>query len=1164
MIRNSVLALVLCGTTSAMALDWVGNTRVFQSGQSFPRRGGFLEPWQPVTITTETWPIESGQQVVAVVTTNNFQSSTEYVFSPDGTSGNNAKWFLNLGPLPVGSQVNYFLRATRFGQANAVFDSNGGANFGHFYRPRSGERRGPILQWFATDYKTILARLPEVVQAGYSAIYLPPPQKSGGGGFSVGYNPVDRFDLGDRLQLGTVRTQYGTTQELQELIRVAKRFGLDVYFDMVVNHNDNRANRAINQYPDMIPEDFHINSSTNTANPEINFNTDGSFSFGMLNHDLLGLADIAHEDGNNRNSNLSVPSYAVMNSWGKPSFVRQPRTPQYYPGGTPVPEDVRQYLERWTRWLTEEIGFTGFRIDAVKHVPPGYFGWAPDQAASQNFSAGNLIPHLLGKNPDLFIFGEDFNNNNFELREYAKTGMNLLDFPLVFSMREIFNSNGLGHLGNALSNGYGVDANTGLAFQHGGLSPDVGVAFVQSHDEGPPASNNLAHAFILGRAGVPQIYFDGNNIQPGNWANFPRPGRFDALGGGSDRITRLTDANARFGRGAAITRIAAQNTLVLERQVGGQGIALIGINNRGDNTPLTVPVVTSFPVGTVLEDLTGQRPNLTVGAGSVVQLTIPPNFSATEANNGRGYVFYAPLSPKAVPGTRTVELLLPPGQERNQKPQVAKSVTQTTPAGQYGPSGQFEHAIVDSARFDLFVTTDTLGDSALVKFDSGLALGPVPPLANSPEGLATGFIPMTKLAPGRFILSGIDVSQLEDGLHLAKVRVFSAHAGPGVFQDFERFFMVRRGLGTGWKLDGDLTDFGAPLVEQTRTPSSNTNRLDAFYAANDDRYLYIGLAGRVDGGETLTNGYSLYLDVDGTASTGVNNLQLITDDSGPAARLLSGRRAFLPSGFGADFGVGVFRNRSFTSAPESSVFGGVASPFSVGQEAGLFRISSGGGILSPLPAAIATQIRANKTDPARGAEIAIPLAQLFPNGIGTQTSLSAVTLLGSTGESGQFLISNNPSRATLGGRPAPQPWVSNQVLPAQNTMINDPGTAVFNIPNRLTIPLARLNPISTGVSVTAGTPVWNAQTQRFRQAVTVSNGNSAPFGNAIWLRIQVPGGVSVVGGSQSLAQPTRQVLRVSDKVMKPGNTLRLTVEYAASAGTSFTPSFEVLGGRGIL
>jgi 1,4-alpha-glucan branching enzyme len=70
--------------------------------------------------------------------------------------------------------------------------------------------------------------------------------------------------LGDRFQKGTVRTQYGTTQELIELIRLAHRFGLEVYCDLVTNHADNRASTAIDRYPGVIPEDFHIRS---TADP---------------------------------------------------------------------------------------------------------------------------------------------------------------------------------------------------------------------------------------------------------------------------------------------------------------------------------------------------------------------------------------------------------------------------------------------------------------------------------------------------------------------------------------------------------------------------------------------------------------------------------------------------------------------------------------------------------------------------------------------------------------------------------------------------------------------------------------------------------------------------------------------------------------------------------
>ncbi|MCC6686302.1 MAG: hypothetical protein IT205_04875, partial [Fimbriimonadaceae bacterium] len=391
MIRSTLILLgaLLYGT--ALGLSWVGNTSLSQSGGTIPKRGAFLEPWQQLDIVTETWPIEAGQSVVAVVTTNNFSSTQEYVFSWQANVGNNSRWRLQLPAFAPGSQVQFYIRAQRSGQPQTYADNNGGGNFGFLQRWAPQLRQGTILQWFQTDYKTIMKRLPEVVEAGYSAIYLPGPQKGSGGGFSAGYDPLDRFDLGDRLQKGTVRTAFGSTQDLVELIRVAKRFGLEVYCDLVMNHNANRAGQPINQYPDMIPEDFHIRSSTNTTNSEINFNTESAFSFGMLNYDLLGLADIAQEDGNNTQTGaFTLPGYAVFNGANKPSFVRQPTVPQLYPNATPVAEDAPQLIDRWVRWLAGGIGFDGFRIDAVKHTPPGYFGWAPDQAASQSFTHGNL------------------------------------------------------------------------------------------------------------------------------------------------------------------------------------------------------------------------------------------------------------------------------------------------------------------------------------------------------------------------------------------------------------------------------------------------------------------------------------------------------------------------------------------------------------------------------------------------------------------------------------------------------------------------------------------------------------------------------------------------------------------------------------------------------
>ena len=79
--------------------------------------------------------------------------------------------------------------------------------------------------------------MPELAEAGYNALWLPPPFKAGAGTWSVGFDTYDRFDLGNKFQMGTVPTKYGTEVELMHLMRVAHRFGFRVYFDNIMAHN---------------------------------------------------------------------------------------------------------------------------------------------------------------------------------------------------------------------------------------------------------------------------------------------------------------------------------------------------------------------------------------------------------------------------------------------------------------------------------------------------------------------------------------------------------------------------------------------------------------------------------------------------------------------------------------------------------------------------------------------------------------------------------------------------------------------------------------------------------------------------------------------------------------------------------------------------------------
>ena len=119
-----------------------------------------------------------------------------------------------------------------------------------------------MLQYFNTSWKEIESKIPELAEAGYESLWLPPPTK-GSGGLSVGYDLWDRFDLGSKDQRGTVATRYGTEADLLSLMRAAHRFGIRIYFDNIMNHNafdipGYNESTPIEVYPGMVPEDFHL------------------------------------------------------------------------------------------------------------------------------------------------------------------------------------------------------------------------------------------------------------------------------------------------------------------------------------------------------------------------------------------------------------------------------------------------------------------------------------------------------------------------------------------------------------------------------------------------------------------------------------------------------------------------------------------------------------------------------------------------------------------------------------------------------------------------------------------------------------------------------------------------------------------------------------------
>lgn len=238
-----------------------------------------------------------------------------------------------------------------------------------------------ILQYFGTSWNEIARRIPELAEAGYTALWLPPPFKAGAGAWSVGFDTYDRFDLGNKYQMGTVATKYGTETDLLHLMQMAHRFGFRVYFDNVMAHNGGPMSEGAPgtlQPNGFVPEDFHLirTSETTYKNPDW---PNWQDEWQVLHRNPFG-QDIAHE---NPNASFGWNEGTSHPKW---SGIRHPgRTELYLDTDLPIPINGTDYFTFANKEPFEDIGYTNASsvyVSAAKRN--GQFDWEDTNGNGQH------------------------------------------------------------------------------------------------------------------------------------------------------------------------------------------------------------------------------------------------------------------------------------------------------------------------------------------------------------------------------------------------------------------------------------------------------------------------------------------------------------------------------------------------------------------------------------------------------------------------------------------------------------------------------------------------------------------------------------------------------------------------------------------------------------
>jgi alpha-amylase len=374
-------------------------------------------------------------------------------------------------------------------------------------------------EWQWWNY--LASKLPDIQKAGFTAMWLPPASKAADlfGNPSMGYDPYDYFDLGEYDQRGQVKTWFGGKDELVTLISSAHAANIQMYADIVINHNNGGDASEVNP----------IDGQTRWTkfNP-----VSGRFP---------------------RDWKCFHPSnFQVVDQY--PPFGGMPQLCHQNP-------DVYSEVMEYTRRMIEDIGYDGFRFDYVK----GFGPWMIKAIAERRFAKPGVplyMPFCVAEYWDSEVSIEDW----LQLaNSFNDNPVSVFDFPMRYHLKDLCDT-------------YGYDLH-GLLANDTVLTNDAdrAVTFVDNHDTTQDPANAvihdklLAYAFILTHQGYPSVF----------WPDYFNYGL--SRSGTPNGLDALISAHEDFAGGSTTNLWIDHDLYIMQRSGFGAapGLAFV-LNNLGD------------------------------------------------------------------------------------------------------------------------------------------------------------------------------------------------------------------------------------------------------------------------------------------------------------------------------------------------------------------------------------------------------------------------------------------------------------------------------------------------------------------------------------------------------------------------------------------------------
>lgn len=290
---------------------------------------------------------------------------------------------------------------------------------------------GVMMQYFEWNlpndgnlWKRLKEDASHLHDVGVTAVWIPPAYKADEQQ-DEGYATYDLYDLGEFDQKSTVRTKYGTKDELKAMIDELHKNKISVYLDVVLNH------KAGGDYTETFTV-VEVDPSNRTKAISDEFEVQGwtGYSFhgrGDKYSDFkwhwYHFSGTGYDDKSRRTGIFQILgenkdwSEGVDSENGNYDFLLGNDIDLDHP-------EVVAELNRWGKWVSNELNLDGIRMDAIKHMKNQFVKQFLDAVRSEKGDA-------------FYAVGEYWNGDLETLDEYIESvehKINLFDVPLHYNM----------------------------------------------------------------------------------------------------------------------------------------------------------------------------------------------------------------------------------------------------------------------------------------------------------------------------------------------------------------------------------------------------------------------------------------------------------------------------------------------------------------------------------------------------------------------------------------------------------------------------------------------------------------------------------------------------------------------------------------------------------